>query len=216
MLPAACIFDMDELLLASVPQWRAAIEQLLEKVGVTWTPELAVLYQGMNVPDVARVLHQELKPSMRLEMFESTLRAELLLRFERDTLLPMPGAVPCVQQLSAHLPCAVASGSPLVCIETAMNALGISTCFQTVLSSESVARGKPHPDVFLAAAKALGVEPGRCVVFEDSLAGVRAAHAAAMKIVAVPSGHGVEEIKQMAHLVFASLEQVTMKELESL
>jgi sugar-phosphatase len=128
----------------------------------------------------------------------------------------MPGAVDCVRRLNARFPLAVASGSPLPCIEVAMHALGIESCFSAMISSEAVSRGKPHPDVFLAAAKALGVEATRCVVFEDSLTGVQAAHAARTKVIAVPSGHGREEIVRLADKVVDSLEEITLEDLKFL
>ena len=213
---SACLFDMDELLLASVPQWRSAINTLLQAVGAEWTPELAALYTGKNAPDVARVIHKEVNPALPVEECVRILRNELLRRFKHDVLSPMPGAVQCVRQISAQLPCAVASGSPLECIEAAMSALGLTSCLNVMLSSESVPRGKPHPDVFLAAAKALQVEPTGCVVFEDSLAGVKAARAAGMKVVAVPSGYGREEIARLANCVLDSLEEVRSEKLARL
>jgi HAD superfamily hydrolase (TIGR01509 family) len=212
-LPGACIFDMDELLLASVPQWRASIDHLLEAIDTVWTPELAVQYQGMNANDVAKVIHREVGPPISAEECTRILREALLQRFSNEVLQPMPGAIECVQRLSAQFPCAVASGSPLPCIETAMRTLEIAPCFDTMLSSESVPRGKPHPDVFLAAAAALQVEPSHCVVFEDSLAGVKAARAAGMKTVVVPSSYDQEEVRRLADCVFDSLAQVTVDDL---
>ena len=99
------------------------------------------------------------------------------------------------------------SGSPLDAIHAALSQLGILECFSVVISSESVARGKPHPDVFLAAANALGMLPNRCLVFEDSLIGVRAAVATGMRVVCVPSGPS-EEIRRITPYVFESLADV--------
>jgi HAD superfamily hydrolase (TIGR01509 family) len=213
---SACIFDMDELLLASVPQWRGAIDRLLEAIEAEWTPELAALYTGKNAPDVAGVIHREVNPALSVEECVRILRDELLQRFNNDALSPMPGAVECVRRISAVLPCAVASGSPLECIEAAMETLDLTSCFNVMLSSESVPRGKPFPDVFLAAAKALRIEPTECVVFEDSLAGVKAARAARMKVVAVPSGYDRDEIARLADCVLSSLDEVRLEQLAEL
>ena len=209
-LPSACIFDMDELLLASVPQWRAAIDLLLSTLGENWTPELAAKYQGRNASDVACVIHSEFRPSLSVEECQKILHDELLKRFADEELVPMPGAIECVRRLSQHFPLAVASGSPLPVIEIAMERLGITSCFSAILSSESVARGKPEPDVFLEAARLLDAEPARCVVFEDSLAGVRAARAAGMKVVVVPSAYDQEEVEKQANKVLGSLDEVDL------
>ena len=82
---------------------------------------------------------------------------------------------------------AVASGSPVEAIESSLGALGISDAFDLLISSEEAARGKPHPDVFLAATGKLGLSPESCLVFEDSLVGVQAAAAAGMRCIVRPS-----------------------------
>ena len=100
-------------------------------------------------------------------------------------------------------------------IELATRRLGMFGHFAVVISSESVKRGKPYPDVFLAAAERLGVDPKECLVIEDSLIGVEAALAAGMRVFAVPSGnHGA--IAKKATRSFASLDEITWGEIEAL
>ena len=146
--PAACLFDMDELLLASVPQWRGAIDHLLNRMNARWTPELAALYQGRNARDVARIIAREIKSDVPQDECVAILRRELLRRFAHDELRPMPGAEACVRRLSARFPLAVASGSPLEAIESAMEALHIASCFGAMLSSESVGARQAAPGRF--------------------------------------------------------------------
>lgn len=89
----------------------------------------------------------------------------------------------------AGVPCAIGSSTPRENLEQALEKLGLSEYFAAAATMEDVARGKPAPDVFLCAAEKIGVPPRKCVVFEDSEAGIDAAIAARMKSVAVATTH---------------------------
>jgi beta-phosphoglucomutase-like phosphatase (HAD superfamily) len=80
-----------------------------------------------------------------------------------------------------------------------------------VVSSEEVARGKPAPDVYLEAARRLGIEPARCAAVEDSANGIRAAHAAGMRVIALPNEHypPAPEALALADVVIASPAELT-------
>jgi HAD superfamily hydrolase (TIGR01509 family) len=213
-LPAALIFDMDETLVATGAPWREAESHLLETIGHRWSPELALRYKGMNALDVAATIHHLLQPALPVESCQEIMRNALFLAFEKSALEPMPGAAACVRAFAGTIPLALASGSPLPLIEMALQRLGVREAFAVLASSESVARGKPFPDIFLAAAKALGVDPARCLVFEDSLVGVRAARAAGMACFAVPSSSPAE-IAQIATRTFTSLSEITLEDVKS-
>jgi HAD superfamily hydrolase (TIGR01509 family) len=205
------IFDMDELLVDSLHIWRAAEEQMIAAMGHAWSAELARQYKGMSVRNVAVTAWQVLRPAQSVEHFQKFLRSALIEEFAVAEIPPMPGAVDLVRRLRGLAPMAVASGSPLEGIERAMQRLGIRDCFDVVVSSESVPRGKPAPDVFLKAAECLGVDPACCLVFEDSLHGVRAAVAAGMKVFAVPTV-APDEIARLASGTFRSLAEVTRED----
>ena len=208
--PEGLIFDMDSLLARTMPVWRGAETYLLELLGDRYSEEWVARYRGMNAADVAAVIHAALKPSMALEECQRLLRDKLVEGYGRmgpDAVRPMPGAVELVSRLAPTYRMAVASGSPEAGIRAALTRLGILRHFEVVLSSEAVGRGKPEPDVFFAAARLLGVEPSRCLVFEDSLAGVRAARAAGMACFAVPS-ETRDQIARLATRVFASLADI--------
>jgi HAD superfamily hydrolase (TIGR01509 family) len=202
---------MDDLLIRSGPIWRAAEMHLLQALNHPWDPQLALSYKGMNALDVAATIHRALQPSMALEQCQKLLRDALIAGFGSE-IEAMPGAVALLHRLGGRAPIALASGSPLPAILAAVQRLDIRPCFNHVISSESVARGKPHPDVFLAAAEALGVPPVHCLVFEDSLIGVRAARAAGMRCFAVPSGSH-EEIRRLATRTFDSLADVPVDDI---
>lgn len=181
------IFDMDDTLVATASRWRRAETTLLNALGKAWDPTLAQAYKGMNAPDIAATVHRLVQPKQSLPECQSIMRRALFDAFVSSPLEPMPGAIECVKRLKPLGSLAVASGSPMELIERALRDLGILELFDVRLSSESVARGKPHPDVFLATIKTLGLAPSNCIVVEDSVVGIRAAKAAGMACIAVPS-----------------------------
>jgi beta-phosphoglucomutase-like phosphatase (HAD superfamily) len=225
---AACIFDMDSLLVETTAVWLAAEERLLARMGHVWTQDIAMRWHGMNAPDVARTIHEIYKPNWPVAESQAFMREGLLAAFRSSPALKaMPGAVELVRALrwdrhsclsgeqrqtgmsalpsaGPPYPLALASGSPREGILIALERLGIRECFSAVLSSEEVPHGKPAPDVFLAAAKALNVEPAHCVVFEDSLVGARAARAAGMACFTVPSAER-EQVAAMSTRVLHTL-----------
>ena len=98
------------------------------------------------------------------------------------------GADRVVRRLAGRWPLGLASSSPTRLIAAALAATGLTGAFGATLSTEETERGKPAPDVYLAVAERLGVDPARCVAVEDSSNGVRSAAAAGMTVVAVPHG----------------------------
>ncbi len=95
---------------------------------------------------------------------------------------------PCAACASAFT-LAVASSSNRPLIEAVLESAGIDELFAVTVSSEEVERGKPAPDVYLEAARRLGIEPTRCAAIEDSSNGIRAAHAAGMRVLVLPNAH---------------------------
>jgi HAD superfamily hydrolase (TIGR01509 family) len=107
----------------------------------------------------------------------------------RADLPLLPGAVAAVRALQAHWPLGLASSSNREVIDLVLELSGLADAFIAAVSSEEVDRGKPAPDVYLEAARRVGVAPDRCVAIEDSSNGLRAAVAAAMPVIAVPNPH---------------------------
>lgn len=183
---------MDDTLVATAGFWKKAEARLWELCGARWTPELALRYKGMNALDVAATIHALTRPAMPLAECQAALRGFLDAEFRAGPILAMPAAVECVRALALDFRLVVASGSPAHLIAFSLGELGIRECFENLVTSEDVARGKPHPDVFLHAAAAAGVAPDDCLVVEDSLIGVEAARAAGMRSFAVPSSRHAE------------------------
>jgi HAD superfamily hydrolase (TIGR01509 family) len=129
----------------------------------------------------------------------------------REQLPLIDGAVEAVQRLAPAFPLAVASSSNRPLIEAVLEGAGIAPLFQVVVSSEEVARGKPAPEVYLEATRRLGLQPARCAAVEDSSNGLRAAHAAGMRVIALPNEHypPAPDALALADVVIASPAELT-------
>jgi HAD superfamily hydrolase (TIGR01509 family) len=110
----------------------------------------------------------------------------LAARYRRELPL-IPGAVDAVSRIAERWPLGLASSSNRLLIELALELAGIQDLFKAVVSSEEVPRGKPAPDVYLEAARRLGIAPERCAAVEDSHSGIGSAKAAGMRVVAIPN-----------------------------
>jgi HAD superfamily hydrolase (TIGR01509 family) len=135
----------------------------------------------------------------------------------RDRLPLVDGAVDAVRRIGARWPLGLASSSNRPLIDLALELMGVAELFRATVSSEEVERGKPAPDVYLEAARRLGAAPERIVAIEDSGAGIRAASAAGMRVVAVPNPHypPPEEALELADVVLRSLGDLTPDAVES-
>jgi HAD superfamily hydrolase (TIGR01509 family) len=177
---------MDGVLADSEPLHQHVIRLLLAEYGVDWSPDGRDPTVGMTSLESFAVicsLHALPHAPWRLD----ELYTERVLPVLRERVTPMPGVPDVPRALAARgLRLGLASSSGPAVIETTLTTLGVRPLFDAVVSGVEVARGKPAPDVFLEAAKRLGVAPEACVVVEDSERGVRAARAAGMRCVAVP------------------------------
>jgi HAD superfamily hydrolase (TIGR01509 family) len=185
MAIAAVVFDNDNVLIDSEELWGEAREAITREHGGRWRETAQQEMMGMSSTEWSRWLHHELGVQLEPEEISGAV-VERLDAVYRDRLRLMPGAVAAVERVAEHWPLALASSSNRPLIELALELSGLGHHFQAVVSSEEVTRGKPAPDVYLEAARRLGVEPDRCAAVEDSTNGLLSAHAAAMRVIAVP------------------------------
>jgi len=205
------IFDLDGTLADTAPLWRAAEDALFAYLGHPWNEEFYRQYVGMNAPDLAVVVHRLVESDLPVEECQTKARDALVEAYRSHPVTAIPGAVDLVRRLSAGHRLAVASGSPQEGIDLAVSQLGIADCFELTLSSETVANGKPAPDVFIAAAASLGVAPGACTVFEDTLVGAQAARAAGMACIVRPAQHH-NEIRALDCRVVERWDEVDLRD----
>lgn len=202
------VFDMDGLLIDSEPHWDVAIEQTLAERGVVLTDTMRMATLGMRLEETVG-LWRSWFPEAGLDPAHVGGRLIELMSARMALVEPKPGAARAVT-LCREAGCrlAVASSSPVPVIRAGLARLRVPHAFDAVISADGEPHGKPHPGVFLSAARALGLDPGACIAFEDSLNGMKAALAAGMHVVAVPEKyHRGRPEYDAAHRCFGSLEE---------
>jgi mannitol-1-/sugar-/sorbitol-6-/2-deoxyglucose-6-phosphatase len=204
---AASIFDMDGLLIDSEILWHEAEIDILGCLGVPLAADGCRSTKGMFVGEVTEFWFARYPWSgpTPAEVAVTVVDRVIALVLAKGEL--KPGALEAIQMCAGRgLPLAVASSSQYRLIETALDHFGLRQHFALIHSAEEEAYGKPHPAVFLTAARKLGAEPRRCLVWEDAPAGVLAAKAATMACIAVPErGEEDQPAFGLADLVLSSL-----------
>jgi HAD superfamily hydrolase (TIGR01509 family) len=206
----AVVFDLDGVLIDSEHVWDEARRALAEERGGRWHDRASRDMMGMSSPEWSRYMHD----LIGLREPPDEISAEVVRRLEaiyRERLPLLPGAVEAVERLAAHWPLAVASSSNRELIDLALELSGLEHHFRATVSSEEVARGKPAPDVYLEAARRLGMEPERCAAVEDSENGILSANTAGMRVLAIPNPRfpPAEDALSQAEDVLASLDELT-------
>lgn len=186
IMTKAFIFDLDGTLINSERIWCKAIEQFVARRGLPVTEEYACgLVFGRSWGDIVARLRADY-PSIREDI--GAIERESLGYYEAlrgTTDIRIPGSIRLLEKLGRRHPVAIVSGSTRRQIDDAIRMMGVGDRLQFFLGSEDYPRGKPDPACFLMAARRFGIEPGDCLVFEDSTAGVRAAAAAGMRCIAL-------------------------------
>jgi mannitol-1-/sugar-/sorbitol-6-/2-deoxyglucose-6-phosphatase len=201
----AVVFDMDGVLIDSEPIWRAVEREVAAGVGVELSDDDLDRTMGVRIPEVIETWYARrpwVGPSR--DEVETSVLEGVAAAIERDCELS-EGAVDAVRYAKGlGLRVALASSSPIRLIRAVLARGGLLDHFDVVRSAESEERGKPDPAVYLSTARALGIQPERCLAVEDSESGVRSAKAAGMVCVAVASLAPRSKLVE-ADLVVASL-----------
>ena len=161
-------------------------KEFTEETGGHWKEQAQWDMLGMSSIEWSRYMHDELGVPVPPEQISSAV-ADRLAQQYREQLPLLPGAREAVRSLARHWPLGLASSSNRNVIDLVLQEAGLADAFEATVSSEEVGAGKPAPDVYLEAAKRLGVEPADCVAIEDSANGIRSAHAAEMAVIAIPN-----------------------------
>jgi HAD superfamily hydrolase (TIGR01509 family) len=205
----AVVLDMDGLLLDTEQLWDEVRENLARERGGRWSENAQGDMMGMSSPEWSRYMHDV----VGLEETPDEIADEVVRRMAeryREHLPLLPGAKEAVVRLAARWPLGLASSSNRPLIDLALEVGGLAPLFAATVSSEEVERGKPAPDVYLEAMRQLGVEPARAAAVEDSPSGIRSAHAAGMRVIAIPNAHYPPdpETLGLADSVLSSLEEL--------
>jgi sugar-phosphatase len=186
MTLAATLFDMDGLLIDSEILWHEAEVDIFGSLGVPLEATSGRSTKGLFVGEVVEHWYRLFPwrgPSVD-EVAQQLLQRVGELIEEKGVLLP--GATRAIALAQERGPVALASSTPLALIERSLRHFGLRNEFKSISSAEFEPFGKPHPGVFLTAAATVATPPTDCLVFEDSSAGVLAAKAGRMTVVAVP------------------------------
>jgi HAD superfamily hydrolase (TIGR01509 family) len=215
--PAAVVFDLDGVLIDSEPVWNAAREALVRERGGTWDERATTDMMGMSSKEWSSYMHDRLGVPMTPAEINDDVVRRVASTYEHGLPL-LPHALETVRELAAHWPLGLASSSNRPIIDLVLERSGVRACFAAVLSSEEVAHGKPAPDVYLAAARELDVDPKDCAAVEDSTNGIKSAVAAGMRTIAVPNRQfrPDNDVLTSAAVVVSSLAEVTVDLVASL
>jgi len=214
---AAVVFDLDGVIVDSEQVWDEVRERYTRESGGTYIETATRDMMGMSAPEWSRYMSQRLGvPGTPAEINAAVVERMLERYGEAPPLID--GAVDAVRAIAARWPVAIASSSNPELIEVVLRVSGLAQVVRVAVSSQEVARGKPAPDVYLEAARRLGVDPHSCVAIEDSHNGIRSAHTAGMTVVAVPNAHFPpdDEALALADLTVPTLAALTPSELERL
>lgn len=181
----AYLFDCDGTIVDSMPLHYIAWKKALGEWNCVFEEELFYAWGGRPVREIIAALNQMQGLTMPLDLVAK--RKESLYFQLEDQLKAIPEVIEHIEAKHGHIPLAVVSGSRRASVLHSLSALGLVDKFDVLVCAEDYARGKPAPDCFLTAAERLGVEPGDCLVFEDTEMGIEAATAAGMASVRVPT-----------------------------
>ena len=189
------IFDMDGVLVDNRVWHTRAWHDMAARLGLPFDEErFTTEFFGRTNPAILRGLHgYDLPPADGERLAEE--KEALYRALHRGHVEPTAGLVPFLEALRADgATLAVATSAPRANLDFFMGETGLRGYFQILVDVDQVKKGKPDPEIYLLAAKALGRPPRRCVAVEDSLPGVSSALAAGMKIVAVTTTHAASEL----------------------
>jgi HAD superfamily hydrolase (TIGR01509 family) len=205
----AVIFDLDGVIVDSEQVWDEARRRLAAERGGRWTETASRDMMGMSSLEWSRYMHDV----VGVEDPPAEISAEVVRRLEaiyRQELPLFDGAVEAVGRFADHWPLGLASSSNRELIDLVLELSELDRRFRATVSSEEVPRGKPAPDVYVEAARRLGVAAADCAAIEDSTNGIRSAKAAGMRVVAVPNPHYPpdEEALALAEVVLHSVREL--------
>lgn len=211
----ACIFDLDGVIVDTAKYHFLAWKRLTDDLGIVFTEsdnerlkgvsrmaslEIILEIGNLNVDISGKEKYARLKNSWYVEYINQMTPEEIL-----------PGALKFIRELKAANIC-VALGSASKNTPLILERVNLNTVFDAVADGNNVHKAKPDPEVFLTAAKMIGVKPENCVVFEDAVAGVHAALNAGMKCVGIGSSNVLTE----AHLIVKGLNEMNLDRLHDM
>lgn len=211
----AVIFDLDGVIVDSMQTHWEAEKRTLQKYGILVTSKELDEYSGKSIL---------FKFSELLKRYELSVKPEEVLEFHmtegyeyiKANIKPVKGVIELIKHVHKHnVKLGLASGSPLAFILYVLEKFNVLQLFDSIISVDDITHGKPHPEIFLKSAEALGVKPSECIVMEDAPQGIEAAKRAGMKCFAVTTTFPEEKLVN-ADKIAESFEGLTIGQLNEL
>lgn len=209
--PLALIFDMDGVIVDSNPFHKKALLQFCEKYGFHLTEEqMKTSIFGRTNKEWLTKLFGNISPE-RMKQLEEEKEA-LFRKIYSPHIRPVKGLIEFLELLRANrIPMAVATSAPESNVQFTLEQTGTAGYFSTVITGDSVVESKPHPEIYLKAAGAIGYSPEDCVVIEDSLSGIKAARRAGCKVVGITTTHSRDELLDV-DLIIENFEKLAVED----
>jgi beta-phosphoglucomutase family hydrolase len=205
--PAAIIFDMDGTLIESTEADYIAWKKLFEEYGIDLTFEKYYPLLGKKSVDV---ISSQLKLDGEAVDYALAKKLFYYKEYVKQNGVPsVPLANELVQYCSRHFIIGLATSSRMEKMNMMMEQQGLKNYFKAIVTGGEVHHGKPAPDIFLLAAEKLQVDPQKCLVFEDTISGIRAAKNAGMKCIAISTTHKRDELTE-ADLVIDGYDEIIL------
>ena len=209
----AVFFDMDGLMVDSEPEWFLSEMEVTKPFGYNWLEEDQIACLGGPLSKVGQYMFDKCGQKESPEYFTQTLIDTQVARMRGNTPT-MPGAVELVRELQTYgIKTALVSASPRNIVDAVLDNLG-HDLFPFSISADDVTRTKPDPEAYLKAAEMSGSEITNCLIFEDSLTGMKAAVASGAYLIGVPHLVSIEESARVR--VIKSLKQLSYSKLQEL
>jgi beta-phosphoglucomutase family hydrolase len=175
------VFDCDGTIADTMPAHYRAWVEALGPYGVEFPEALFYEFGGMKTAKIVEILNERHGHDMPVE--GTAMKKEEIFERTIEAVLPVQPVVKVIREYHGRLPMAVATGGFRSVCEKILTVVGVRDRFEVIVAAEDVAHGKPAPDVFLEAARRIGVDPTLCMAFEDANLGVESATAAGMLVV---------------------------------
>jgi len=213
MFPQAIIFDLDGTLIDNNAYHIEAFRAFYDKIGKPFT--IDEYKQHINGRVNREIFNYVFNTTLSPEQSEaySNEKEALYRQLYAEHIKPVNGLISFLEELEvAKIPKAIATSGIIPNINFMFEHVPIKNYFYSVIDSTQITQGKPHPEIFLKAAAAVNAEPAMSIAFEDSIAGVRSAKAAGMKVVALTTTHTSEDLQE-ADKIIKDYTEITLNDI---